>query len=347
MEPRKKNDYGSNGEYTHLSRSGKGSRNKRKLKRKYRIRRILFVLLILFVGAGAFAAYEFYNLNPNNHFRKVPVVGGNKAVVANGVFNVLLLGSDARPEDTVSHTDTIVLMHVDFNKKEYKMISIPRDTRVYLEGQGYTKLTSAQYITQVNKGTIAGVEETVKIVSELTGLTINYYAETDYRGFRNLVDAIGGKINMNVPFQVTLTHPWNPVYQNKVIKPGYQAFDGEMVVEITHERYSLPGTDYGRQELQKEALVGIAKEVENPANIGKLPGLMKQLPNFLIATNLSTEDMLSFALAAKGFDAKQLQYFQVPGEGQNLYDDVLQADNSQIVINKEELKKTIDANFKN
>lgn len=322
-----------------------GIPNKKKRKGKI-LKYTLLVLLVLVLGVGGFAAYEYNRVQPQNHFKTVPNVTENKPVTTSGVFNVLLLGSDARPGDKLSHTDSMVILHVNLNKHEYHMISIPRDTRVYLDGYGYTKITSAQYITQANKGTQAGIEEAIHQVKSLTGLDINYYVETSYWGFQDMVNAIGG-ITMNVPFDVTLTHPWFKEDLNMVIKQGTHTFDGKMAAEITHERYSVPGTDYGRQRLQAEALIGIIKAVEDPANITKLPDLVKTLPQYVIATNLTTEDMLSFGLAAKGFERNQLQYYQVPGTSKSLYDDVLKNNNSQIVLNKEKMQEVVDAHFKN
>ncbi|WML24691.1 LCP family protein [Neobacillus sp. OS1-33] len=91
---------------------------------------------------------------------------------------------------------------------------------------------------QTTKGAQKGVEEAVKAVGELTGVPINYYVETNYGGFQAMVDAVDG-IEMNVPFAVKLTHPWYAENKNKVINAGTHSFDGKMVAEVVHERYSL------------------------------------------------------------------------------------------------------------
>ena len=90
--------------------------------------------------------------------------------------------------------------------------------------------------------------------------------------------------------------------KNKVISTGTHSFDGKMVAEVVHERYSLASGEYGRQKLQEEALKGIAKKALSPNNITNLPSLVKSIPDFVIATNMSTQDMLSLGLAAKDFD---------------------------------------------
>jgi len=63
------------------------------------------------------------------------------------------------------------------------------------------------------------------------------------------------------------------------------------------------------------------------------------IPDFIVATNMSTSDMLSLGLSAKNFNPKtQLVYQQIRGEGKKLYDDILKANNYQIVINQEQVK---------
>ena len=322
----------------------KAQKSTKKGKGKWKTIGLIF--LGIFLLAGGFAIYGYNKLKPENHFKNVPVMGGEpREVPANGVFNVLLLGSDTREKGGIGHTDSMMLVHVDLNKKKYSMMSIPRDTRVYVDGIGYTKLTSAHYMLQAKKGVVAGIEEVVGQISDLTGLEISYYAETSYWGFQDIINTIGG-ITMTVPFDVTLTHSWYPENRDKFIPKGTHVFDGKMVTEITHERYSVPGTDFGRQRLQAEAILGAVRELADPKNISKLPEIIKAFPNYLIATNVSTEDMLSLAFAAKGFSRDQVEYFQIPGHGINgIYDDALKANNWQYMIDKDQLKQIVNEHF--
>lgn len=320
--------------------------------RKHRVWKYILLVLVLLLAAGtAFGFYKYTSLKPQNHFRHLNIVGNDnnaKYKQKAGTFNVLLIGSDARKGDAASHTDSMVLIHADMNKKTFNMLSIPRDTRVQMAGYGYTKLTSVQYIAQVKYGTKQGIVQAVNSISNLTGVPINYYAETNYWGLQYMVDAIGG-IDMTLPFNVTLTHPWYPEDQGKTFTAGTHSLNGKMVTELTHERYSLPGTDYGRQQLQQAALVGIAKKMTQPANIARYPALSKSLSKFLVATNMSTDDMVSIGLGLKGnfHPEQQIKYRQVKGTGATMYDDVLKANNSQIILNPTQLRNTIKKYFTN
>ncbi|WML24572.1 LCP family protein [Neobacillus sp. OS1-33] len=324
---------------------------KKKSKNKWKIAGFSFLGIVLLVIAGL--GYEFYQLQPKNHFKSVPVVssGNSKQLtsedveVKEPVFNLLLIGSDERKGQNIGHSDSMMLVHVNLTKHEYDAISIPRDTRVHLDGYGYTKITSVQYIMQATKGAKKGVEAAVKAVGELTGVPINYYVETNYGGFQAMVDAVGG-IDMNVPFDVKLTHPWYSENKNRVIGKGTHALDGKMVAEVVHERYSLKNGEYGRQKLQEEALKGIAKKALSPSNINNLPSLVNSIPDFIIASNMTTSDMLSLGLSAKDFEPnKQLEYHQIPGVGKRMYDDILKANNYQIVIDQDKINELISTHF--
>ncbi len=93
--------------------------------------------------------------------------------------------------------------------------------------------------------------------------------------------------------------------------------------------------------------MAIAKKVMQPANITKLPALSRALPQFLTATNMSSEDMLSAALGAKGnfHPEKQIKYRQVKGTNARMYDDVLKSYNDQLILPKEELNVVIEKYF--
>ncbi|MFX3615900.1 MAG: LCP family protein [Sporolactobacillus sp.] len=327
------------------------SEPRRKRKRSHKFFISLFVLIFfLLVGAGG--AYAFHLLNPRTHFSHLKTIGttatSTKYKEKSGIFNVLLIGSDERKKDPAGHTDSIMLVHVDLTHHRYNVLSIPRDTRVYMAGHGYTKLTSVQYISQINDGTKTGILEAVKSVSQLTGVPINYYAETNYWGLESMVGALGG-ITMHVPFNVTLTHPWFKADKNKVIKKGEHQLNGRMVSEVVHERDSVPGTDFGRQRLQEDALIGITNKVMRPQNATRLPALSRSMSKFLISTNLSTSDMVSLGLGVKSdfHPKRQIHYHQISGKNTVMHDDVLQANNDEVVLDSKQLRAVVQKYFVN
>lgn len=321
-------------------------KNKSRMKRRKKWKAIRNSFLGIIIVAAAVFAYEYYQLQPKNHFNAMPVVGSKNETqnMANTPWvNILVMGSDQRQGDTGGHTDSMILVHVDLKKDQANAVSIPRDTRVHLNGYGYTKLTSVQYILQTKYGSKPGAEQAANFISQYTGVPINYYLETNFDGLQAMVDALGG-IQMNVPATVKIGSLEN--HAPEVIPAGPHFFDGGTVLALVRERHSLANGDYGRQQMQLEAIKGIAKTTLNPQNLPKLPSLVNSLSSYIIATNMSTTDMASLGLAMKNLDPnKQLHYQQIPGTQEILYDDILEANNDEIVVNPQQMKNIIAANF--
>ena len=110
---------------------------------------------------------------------------------ATGKANVLLLGVD---KDGL-RTDTIIIASYDLDKNAVNMLSIPRDTRMYI-GRQYQKINAAHALSQ--NGKMKGPQGTIEAVNRLTGIPINYYVEFSCEAFRNTIDALGG-VEIDVP----------------------------------------------------------------------------------------------------------------------------------------------------
>jgi len=334
-----------------LSRKAKKVKSPKKRSKKKIIGYSLLGVLAALLVVGTIL---YLMLKPENHFTNVPVFNPGQGTESENdeqktvqlkdpIFNILLIGSDQRKGQSIGHSDTMIVINVNLKDYEYNMLSIPRDSRVYLDGYGYTKLTSVQYILQAEHGSEKGIQEAVKAISSFTGIPINYYAETSFEGLAGIIDTLGG-IDMNVPFDVNISHAG----KGQVITAGTHSLDGKTVVDLVRERKSLAAGEFGRQQLQKEALVGIAKKALNVGTITKLPELVKKLDEFIIETNLSHTDILSMAYAVQNFKPnEQIKYHQLTGKSQSLYDDILQANNSQFVVDEEEMKKIVEEYFIN
>ncbi|NRD76937.1 LCP family protein [Bacillus sp. BRMEA1] len=326
------------------------------MKKKSKWRLIGYSIAGILIAGAAVIGYEFYQLQPANHFKDIPVASSGTSDTTNTtkstdktentdqqtkgngpVFNILLLGSDERPGETIGHSDTMMLAHVDLGKNQINAISIPRDTRVHLNGYGYTKLTSVQYILQADKGVNQGIIGSVDAISELTGVPINYYMETNFQGLEAMVDSMGG---------IDIYVPTNEKINGQPVAAGTHFVDGKTVLALARERHSIASGDYGRQQVQLEAIKGIAKKALNPSNISNLPSLISSMSKYMIGSNMSTSDMVSLGMAMKNIDLnKQIHYKQIEGTQKVLYDDILKANNDQIVIDPQVMKSTITEYF--
>ena len=144
-----------------------------------------------------------------------------------GAIDILLVGMDSRtdahgnplsPEELATlragdeeatNTDTIILVRIPNNGKSATAISIPRDSYVAAPGLGKTKINgvygadpgdqagqpgrSRRRAAEAEaQGTEAGREALIKTVADLTGVTVDHYAEIGLLGFSLITDALGG-----------------------------------------------------------------------------------------------------------------------------------------------------------
>lgn len=98
--------------------------------------------------------------------------------------NILIVGSDARPGETRSRADTLMVMRLDPDDGKIKLLSIPRDFRVEIPGQGAQKINASFFF--------AGQRGAINAVKRLTGVPINHIMVIKFNGFDMLVDELGG-----------------------------------------------------------------------------------------------------------------------------------------------------------
>src|ERR1700754_2353890 len=178
-----------------------------------RTRRILIGVLatLVLLGAGGGVAAWAYGRSLNGHLARTDAFAGvpestRPTPVVKGALNVLLLGSDSRDPDKTadSRTDTIMVLHVDADHKKAEVISIPRDTWVFVptapdgqHGNTMAKINAAH--------AWGGTPLTVQTVETYTGVHIDHVALIDFAGFAQVTDALGG-VDLNIEKTIKSIH---------------------------------------------------------------------------------------------------------------------------------------------
>lgn len=97
--------------------------------------------------------------------------------------------------------DTILVASVKPKENKISMISIPRDFYVDNPALGTKSKINAVYAYGEQKEKGQGLENMRKVVEEVTGLEIPYGGVINFKGFSDLVDAVGGvTITLDKPF---------------------------------------------------------------------------------------------------------------------------------------------------
>lgn len=173
--------------------SGSGGNHKTPKKRKRRknkgLRILLSIILVFALIYVGIANLVFGNLDyaPNEH-PKNPYKDSSELMSSPSVKNILLLGVDAREGETVSRSDTMMLVSIDQKHRKIKLTSFLRDSYVEIPGHGQNKLNAAC--------AFGGIPLVIQTLEYNYGVKIDSFMSVNFKTFVSLIDALGG---VNVP----------------------------------------------------------------------------------------------------------------------------------------------------
>ncbi|MGI5911223.1 MAG: LCP family protein [Syntrophomonadaceae bacterium] len=210
--------------------------------------------------------------------------------------NILVLGVDARPGEDNSRSDTMLLVSIDPKLDKVAVISIPRDTRI--EVNGYPeKICAANFI--------GGPGYAVEKVEDLMKLNIDHYVEVDFKGFEKIIDILGG-VTVDVPQRM-----YKPS-EGINLQPGkQQKLDGKKALAFVRFRDYVNG-DIERTHQQQVFIKALANEVLQARTITRLPGIIKEVKDY-VKTDIGFKDMLKMASWAPGFNSDSVIAQTLPG----------------------------------
>ena len=309
----------------------KKSVNKRSRKyRRRRRRRILFgveIFVLVLLGVGLFGYMWLNNVMERMRPEELDTskIQVNSEVQQNieamsGSQIIAVAGLDARgaaidPEDDVKdlrnsqNSDTIILVCIDHDNKEIRMVSIMRDTWMNMEtpGQGYdfAKANSAY-----NRG---GPEAMLSMLNTNLDLNITEYVTVDFTALTKTIDLLGGididltreeVIHINNynrgDDEATGTAEASGVeYEALEVPPEEESgtgithtyhLNGSQAVSYARIRYTA-GNDFRRASRQRLVLAKIMEKAQG-ADLGTLDAILGEvLP--LVTTNLQNTQIIS------------------------------------------------------
>lgn len=198
-------------------------------------------------------------------------------------------------------SDVMLLIRFDPEKKKLVMFSIPRDTRLEIEGHGTKKINSANVH--------GGPALSAKTVSNLLGgVGIDRYVRINVLGVGKLIDALGG-VTVYVPKDMKYRDESQHLYIN--LKAGKQHLNGEQALQLLRFRHDENG-DIGRIQRQQMLMRALMDQALNPATLGQLPKILNVVKEH-IDTNLTIEELLALFGFGVRTNRSNMQMLMVPG----------------------------------
>ncbi|MCM3088114.1 LCP family protein [Bhargavaea ginsengi] len=185
-----------------------------------------------------------------------------------------------------SLSDALLVATLNNEDKSVSLLSIPRDSLVYIPEVGYKdKITHAH--------AYGGTKASMESVEELLDIPIDYYVEMNFHAFIDVVDALGG-IEVDVPYE-RLEKDENDQYTIQ-LEPGLQELDGRHALALARTRMLDNDIERGkRQQMILEALADKATDVKSLTKYGDvLDALGKNMK-----TNMKMNEMMSLAAYLK------------------------------------------------
>lgn len=273
-------------------------RRQRKRKRRSLHLFPLLIIFLLLAAGGCVYSFLFRAITPS---RDISQTDQRKILDGGSAINVLLIGIDHRSND-VGRSDTLLLLTVDMKKDKAAILSIPRDTRVNIDGNGYDKINHTY--------AFGGHELTCATVSELLAAPIDYYALLDTEIFVQIIDILGG-VDITVERPMHYEDPWDENGGLVIdFQPGRQHLDGQKSIEYV--RYRDEQGDLGRIGRQQNFAREVISQTKLTSLLAKLPALLKVSDKSLV-TNLSLSERCRLATFLAGLPKEYFNSSMLPG----------------------------------
>ncbi len=319
---------------------------KQKNKKRKKIAPILWTLfIIIMLICGVSVWYIFRLLNDIRPIQSPEIQGIRKNFKINwgGRINILLMGCDSREGyDLGIRSDTLIVANLDLKDKTVRVMSIPRDTRVYVpDHDTYDKMNSTINPNYFSNG---GIPLTLRTLEHLLGIPIKLYAMLDFEAFEQVVDILGG-VMLEVEKDMYYYDPTDGTMIN--LKEGYQQLDGHKALQYVRFRWDhqgdytrdYDGQVYGRVSRQLKFLSALAGQIAENRNILRINHIINAVAK-KFETNMDTAEMLKLAILFKDLNPEtQFKVVNFPGDIDYIHDI------SYVVTDEEELSKLIHSEF--
>lgn len=218
-----------------------------------------------------------------------PSLGKATPQLGRGPRFLLVVGTDARRSEPLagSRGDTLQVIGVD-GKGGGGVMGIPRDTWAPLPGGGSGKINAA-FAYGGGAGQVASVRK-------VTGLPVEGYVATGFKGFTAIVDQSGG-VPMEIAKKIVFLH-------KLTIPSGKQSLSGKQALAYARERKSLANGDFGRSAHQGEILLAAAVAARL-SGVWAIPKEMSVVSRNAV-TDLSAADALTFVASFYRLDPRRV-----------------------------------------
>ncbi|MDU5145323.1 MAG: LCP family protein [Paenibacillus dendritiformis] len=239
-------------------------------------------------------------------------------------FSLLLLGIDQRDKE-VGRSDSMLYTVVRPKDNRILLLSIPRDSYAEIVGKDKQDKIAHAYA-------FGGAKMSVESVEHLLQHPVNHYAAINFKGFRDVVDALGG-VELPITEDIRNQSRYHDKFLIEANKPIYTGLEA-----LNYVRYR-EDSDMNRMERNRIFLQALMKRMVQLDKISHLPELL-EIAGDNLDTDILPGDMIGLAKMMLLKDTlPSFTSYSLDGKGK-IMDDIW-----YLILNEEDLayaRKLID-----
>lgn len=237
---------------------------------------------------------------------------------AGGVFSILIVGTDARPNERPERArgDSIHLFTYNPTLKKASIVGFPRDTYVTSPSGNSRRLNEIM--------STEGADAFLATVNTLTGIPTQRYILTGFDGFKKIVDGVGG-------VKVLVDPTMNDALSGAQFSRGWFQFNGAAALAFARARYSLPRGDFDRSANQSKLMVfGFDRLRESTDNVRALLNWVLVMRKNTVS-NVKATEWMYLAQIARSIPGSAVTSVVLDGAPENIGGaDVIRLDETQL-----------------
>lgn len=188
-------------------------------------------------------------------------------------LNILVLGSDRRPNTPNWRTDVMMIVALDLDANRAGVISIPRD--LYLEkipNHQANRINTVDYLGEQDQPNGGGPALLKALIRQHMDIRIDHYMRFDFESFKAFVDALGGvELQIDCPYRDMVT--WGAAGLD--LKPGIVRLTGDQALKYVRSRHM--GGDLDRARRQQRFAWAVRNQILKENLLPRLPAIYQAL----------------------------------------------------------------------
>ncbi|OAB33930.1 LCP family protein [Paenibacillus glacialis] len=314
-------------------------KKKKKSFLKSFLKLLLIVIILSFLSVAGYLGWVAYKLDNTILDTGIDTPVAPEASAKVKPVTMLLLGTDYRPKTGTHLTDVMMVATFNPDTKSATVVSIPRDTRIDLDGYKVRKANAyyPNFLDAEKKSGITAPNEMKQMFTKYLDIPIDYVTVINFQGFSDVVDALGG-VDVNISMDMCYKDKADGTDIN--LKKGPSELNGEDALGYVRYRHSGPGCkprtkesdDFSRNQRQNEVLHSLIDQMQTFSGATKIGSVLDAVSDNL-ETDIEKAQLKNIIATYWNISKDNVKFVPVTGEWKSPY----------VHINDDELDKAKQA----